>query len=111
MCVCVDIFITNLQLQLYTCRLQPLYKEVHVLVLFPQIASFDALIKVADQRTGIAKCLDVISRLDYLHDDQVQAHVYNGSVQVQCAPALCHSCVTQGRKSVPLRSFSPVWWE
>lgn len=34
------------------------------------IASFDTLIKVVDRQTGIAKCLDIISRLDYLHDDQ-----------------------------------------
>ena len=36
-----------------------------------QTSSFEAVLKEIDTSTGIAKCLDVISRLDYLHDDQV----------------------------------------
>ena len=36
-----------------------------------QMSSFEAVLKEIDTSTGIAKCLDVISRLDYLHDDQV----------------------------------------
>lgn len=36
-----------------------------------QISSFDSLIKNIDRCTGVAKCRDVITRLDYLHDDQV----------------------------------------
>ena len=35
------------------------------------MASFNSLIKEIDRRTGMAKCLDIISRLYYLHDDQV----------------------------------------
>ena len=57
-----------------------------------------------------------------LHTLHTISSVYTG--KVQCAPALCHSCViqgiksvyptlldscvTQGRKSVPLRSLSPL---
>ena len=37
-----------------------------------QISSFDSLIKKIDHCTGVAKCRDVITRLDYLHDDQVR---------------------------------------
>ena len=36
-----------------------------------QMSSFEAVLKEIDTSTGIAKCLDVVSRLDYLHDDQV----------------------------------------
>ncbi|KAL5474456.1 hypothetical protein EMCRGX_G026404 [Ephydatia muelleri] len=34
------------------------------------ITSFDTLIKEVDRRTGMAKCLDVISRLEYLQEEQ-----------------------------------------
>ena len=36
-----------------------------------QTSSFEAVLKEIDTSTGIAKCLDVVCRLDYLHDDQV----------------------------------------
>lgn len=36
-----------------------------------QLTGFDSVIKQIDTSVGIAKCLDVISRLDFLHDDQV----------------------------------------
>ena len=39
---------------------------------FSQISSFDTVLKGIDSSTGIAKCLYVISRLDYLHDEQVK---------------------------------------
>ncbi len=36
-----------------------------------QMSSLDVLIKEIDRWTGMAKCRDIISRLEYLHDDQV----------------------------------------
>ena len=36
-----------------------------------QMTSFESVLKDIDHSTGIAKCLDVVSRLDYLHEDQV----------------------------------------
>jgi len=38
---------------------------------FTQLVEIDSLLKEVDRRTGIAKCRDVIMRLDYLSDDQV----------------------------------------
>lgn len=32
----------------------------------------DSLLKEVDRRTGVAKCRDVIMRLDYLSDEQVE---------------------------------------
>ena len=46
-----------------------------LVLLLSQIASFNSLIKEIDRRTGMAKCLDIINRLDYLHEDQVNIHV------------------------------------
>ena len=40
-----------------------------------QLSSFDALIKEIDRGTGMAKCRDVVSRLDYLHDEQVMPYI------------------------------------
>jgi hypothetical protein len=39
-----------------------------------QISSFEDVLREIDRRTGVAKCLDVVSRLEYIHDDQVRGH-------------------------------------
>ena len=36
-----------------------------------QTVRFEEVLKEIDRRTGVAKCLDVVSRLEYIHDDQV----------------------------------------
>ena len=43
-----------------------------------KITAFDSLIKDIDRCTGIAKCRDIINRLDYLHDEQVHCeYIYS----------------------------------
>ena len=50
---------------------------LHLSVTDCQLAGFDSVIKQIDMSVGIAKCLDVISRLDFLHDDQVSSSIQN----------------------------------
>lgn len=40
------------------------------ILLDESISSFDKVIKSVDRMTGIARCLDVVSRLEYLHEEQ-----------------------------------------
>ena len=42
-----------------------------ICIICVKITAFDSLIKDIDRCTGIAKCRDIIDRLDYLHDEQV----------------------------------------
>ena len=46
------------------------------IILYVKITAFDSLIKDIDRCTGIAKCRDIINRLDYLHDEQVNTVQY-----------------------------------
>lgn len=41
------------------------------IILCMKITAFDSLIQDIDRCTGIAKCRDIIDRLDYLHNEQV----------------------------------------
>ena len=71
LCTC-KIYTCTCTCKIYTC----IY--IHSCILVCQVSKFDDVLKEIDHRTGIAKCLDIISRLEYIHDDQVsvekQAH-------------------------------------
>jgi hypothetical protein len=48
---------------------------------------FEEVLKEIDRRTGVAKCLDVMSRLEYIHDDQ-RCQAIDDSTQILCSGVL-----------------------
>ncbi|CAI8048008.1 Neuroepithelial cell-transforming gene 1 protein [Geodia barretti] len=48
---------------------------------------FEEVLKEIDRRTGVAKCLDVVSRLEYIHDDQ-RCQAIDDSTQILCSGVL-----------------------
>ena len=42
-----------------------------------QISSLESLIQDIDRVTGMAKCRDIVSRLEFLHDEQVNYDLNN----------------------------------
>ena len=65
----------------------------------PQLASFETLIKDIDHCTGVAKCRHVISRLEYIHDDQRSTAIDNSQF------ILCSGVLRNKNGSVGMHTY------